>query len=87
MVLILLPVLLIFFIKIDSERTKNDFDLTFDRSVQGYAENTFHQDLTEFTISFWTKVSSEELESGTVMSYAYENDGMTIVFFYLYTKS
>lgn len=59
---------------------KDDFDLTFDRTVQSFAEATLHQHLTDFTISFWVKVSSEDLESGTVLSYAVGDDGNLIHF-------
>ena len=60
--------------------TKDDFDLVFDRTVQSFAESTLHQHLTDFTISFWVKVSSEDLESGTVLSYAVGDDGNLINF-------
>ena len=51
-------------------RTKDNFDLIFDRTVQGFAESSFHKPIQEFTIAFWVKVSSEDTEAGTVLSYA-----------------
>lgn len=51
----------------------NDFDLVFDRKVQGYAETDFYQELKEFTASFWLKVK-KDVETGTIMSYSYGSE-------------
>ena len=51
----------------------DNFDLVFDRKVQGYADTEFYQDLHAFTISFWLKVK-KDLDTGTVMSYSYGNE-------------
>ena len=51
----------------------NDFDLVFDRKVQGYADTEFYQDLRAFTVSFWLKVM-KDLDTGTIMSYAFGDD-------------
>eukprot|EP00111_Clytia_hemisphaerica_P006027 TCONS_00017431-protein len=51
----------------------NDFDLVFDRQLQGYAETQFYQDLNSFTASFWLKVK-KEMDTGTIMSYSYGNE-------------
>ena len=52
----------------------NDFDLSFNRDIQGFAETAFYQHLREFTVAFWMKTSSADIESGTVFSYAYDDE-------------
>ena len=54
--------------------TSNNFDLSFDREIQGFAETSFYQELSEFTASFWMKTSSEDIETGTMMSYAFGSE-------------
>lgn len=53
--------------------SSNNFDLVFNRNVQGYAETEFYQDLKAFTVSFWLKVK-KEMETGTVMSYSFGDE-------------
>ena len=56
------------------EYTSSDFDLWFRRDVQGYAETEFYEDLSAFTVAFWMKTSSQDIETGTVFSYAYGSE-------------
>ena len=51
-------------------RQESNFDLVFDRNVQGYAESHLDNELSAFTLAFWMKGSKEDLEAGTVASYA-----------------
>lgn len=62
----------------EKRRSVDNFDLVFDRGVQGYAETSFHRDLDEFTAAFWVKASSEDIEAGTVLSYAVGDDSNTM---------
>ena len=56
--------------------TESNFDLVFDRTVQGYAESTLNDLIDEFTIAFWLKTLPSEIESGTVLSYAIGDNGV-----------
>eukprot|EP00794_Sanderia_malayensis_P007132 gene7132-7937_t len=54
----------------DQQRTNTDFDLEFNRDVQTFSEASLHNDLSAFTVSFWMKGRADDLESGTILSYA-----------------
>ena len=57
-------------------RQDTNFDLVFDREVQGYAESHLDNELSAFTLAFWMKGSKEDLEAGTVVSYAVNVGGI-----------
>jgi len=54
----------------ENRRQESNFDLVFDRDVQGYAESHLDNELSAFTLAFWMKGSKEDLEAGTIASYA-----------------
>ncbi|XP_065668355.1 sushi, von Willebrand factor type A, EGF and pentraxin domain-containing protein 1 isoform X2 [Hydra vulgaris] len=62
----------------ETRNTASNFDLLFDRTVQGYAKSTISELIDEFTVAFWLKTSPTEIESGTVLSYAI-GDGDSVV--------
>ena len=52
-----------------------NFDLVFDREVQGYSEAHLDNQLSAFTLSFWMKGVPDDIEAGTAVSYAVDVGG------------
>lgn len=48
----------------------------FDRKVQGYSESHLDNDLFAFTLAFWMKGHEDDIEAGTIVSYAVDVGGM-----------